>query len=204
MASYDHLFKLLMVGDSDVGKTSLLLRFTLGEFKQTQNTVGVDLKVKMMDFENKRLKLTIWDTAGQERFRTLTSTYYRGAQGIVLVYDVTQPKSFESLKHWLQEIEIYGTTARAVIMLVGNKIDKVDKRAVSKQQGASFARDKGMLFLETSAKTDEGVRRAFEELLHKIMEVPSLLGSDTRPGTSSGFTVGQQDEEEQDDGQCAC
>lgn len=198
---YDHLFKILMVGDSDVGKTSILLRFTQGEFIRTQNTVGVDLKVKMMDLESKRLKLTIWDTAGQERFRTLTSAYYRGAQGIILVYDVTNAQSFVNLKHWLQEIEIYGTTAKAVIMLVGNKIDEEEKRVVTQSEGAEFARDKGMLFLEASAKNDVHIQRAFEELIHKILEVPALV-DDNAQGLAVG--AGGTDEEEDWDDQCGC
>src|SRR4051794_14346761 len=108
--TYDHLFKLLLVGDSNVGKTSLLLRFTQGSFNESvRNTVGVDLRVKMVNYRGKKLKLTIWDTAGQERFRTLTSAYYRGAHGVILVYSINDRDSFTNLSHWLKEIDIYST-----------------------------------------------------------------------------------------------
>ena len=126
--SYDHLFKLLLIGDAGVGKSSMLLRFTDDTFsEQLQSTIGVDFKVKMITVNGKKVKMTIWDTAGQERFRTLTSSYYRGAQGIVLVYDVNRRDTFENLNHWLKEVEAYSPAAgRDVVkLLVGNKIDKV-------------------------------------------------------------------------------
>ncbi len=125
-ADYNHLLKLLRVCDSGVGKTSLLLQFAAGDFNaDSRPTVGVDLKVKLMKLRGKTLKLTIWDTAGQERFRTLTSAYYRGAHGIILVYDVTSRESFDNIKDWLKEIDIYSTNEEAVKMLIGNKTDLV-------------------------------------------------------------------------------
>jgi Ras-related protein Rab-18 len=178
---YDHLCKLILVGDSGVGKTSMLLRFVEGEWQdgETRSTVGVDLKVKMMNFRGTKLKLTIWDTAGQERFRTLTSAYYRGAHGIILVYDITDRKSFENVKEWLAEVDIYSTHDNVVKMLVGNKIDKESERVVSKEEGMAFARSNAMLFIESSAKTEEGVQQAFEELIQKILESPNLLEGET-------------------------
>jgi len=176
METYDYLFKLLMVGDSGVGKTSLLLQFTQGDFNvQMRSTVGVDLKVKMMKFRNKITKLTIWDTAGQERFRTLTSAYYRGAHGIILVYDVTSRESFQNIKDWLKEISIYSTNDDVVKMLVGNKIDKSTERQVTKDEAIAFARSESMLYVESSAKNKTGVQQAFEELIEKILDVPALL-----------------------------
>lgn len=175
MAEYDHLFKLLLVGNSGVGKTSLLLRFSHNEFNEdTRNTVGVDLKVKFIQFRQKRLKLTIWDTAGQERFRTLTSAYYRGAHGIILVYDITARDSFQNIKEWLAEVDIYTTNKSCVKLLVGNKIDKEAVRAVSKAEGLAFAKDNAMLFMEASAKTEQGVEQCFEELIQKILDIPEL------------------------------
>eukprot|EP01083_Nonionella_stella_P159816 521820_1 len=123
---YDHLFKLLMIGDAGVGKSSMLLRFTDDSFDEhIQSTIGVDFKVKHLDVASKRIKLTIWDTAGQERFRTLTSSYYRGAQGVVMVYDVTRRDSFENLEQWLKEVKLYSpNNGEGVIkLLVGNKVD---------------------------------------------------------------------------------
>eukprot|EP01087_Luapelamoeba_hula_P023461 TRINITY_DN862_c0_g1_i1.p1 TRINITY_DN862_c0_g1~~TRINITY_DN862_c0_g1_i1.p1 ORF type:complete len:131 (+),score=22.34 TRINITY_DN862_c0_g1_i1:99-491(+) len=123
--NYDHLFKLLIIGDSATGKSSILLRFTDDEFDEDHPcTIGVDFKVKLMDFGDKRINLTIWDTAGQEKFRALTSSYYRGTQGIILVYDVTNRASFQHLNDWLGEIDMYCNNSDVVKLLVGNKIDK--------------------------------------------------------------------------------
>merc|ERR1711959_506075 len=132
--------KLLMIGDSGVGKSSILLRFVDDRFDESSMdpTIGVDFKVKMYDVPHEprqRLKLTIWDTAGQERFRTLTSAYYRGAHGIILVYDVGRKDSFDALKSvWLKEVDLYSTYGNAVKLLIGNKID-TDERQVSHEDG---------------------------------------------------------------------
>jgi len=187
--TYDHLFKLLLVGDSGVGKTSILMRFTAGSFEEdVRNTVGVDLKVKIINFRGKKIKLTLWDTAGQERFRTLTSAYYRGAHGIILAYDITSRDSFENLQHWLNEIDIYSTNESCVKMLVGNKCDLAAERQVSKKEGASFAREKHMLFIEASAKTKDGIQQTFDELIQKVLDSPELSedGSSSSSGMSGG------------------
>lgn len=201
--SYDHLFKLLLVGDSGVGKSSLLLRFSDGTFDTNmQSTIGVDFKLKLMRVSGKVCKVTIWDTAGQERFRTLTSSYYRGAHGIVLVYDVTRPESFAHLSDWLNEIEMYcsGGGRSVVKLLVGNKTDLASDRAVTTKEGADWARSKGMLFLEASALNQDNVKACFEEVVAKILESPSLLSStsnrgglgrlDGRAGASGGGSSG--------------
>lgn len=179
---FDHLFKILLVGDSGVGKSSLLMRFTAGEFEESSvPTIGVDFKLKFVNLQNKRLKLTVWDTAGQERFRTLTSSYYRGAQGIVYAYDVTRKETFESLDEiWMREVDMYSTIEDAVKMVVANKLDKESEREVSREAGQAFARQHGCLFVETSAKTNLAVSQAFEELVLKILDTPNLL--DQAPG----------------------
>lgn len=170
------MFKLLLIGDSGVGKSSLLLRFTSETFEELSPTIGVDFKVKMVTVGGKRLKLAIWDTAGQERFRTLTSSYYRGAQGIIMAYDVTRRDTFTNLADvWAKEIELYSTNQDCIKMLVGNKVDKDSNRAVTKKEGIDFARQYGCLFLECSAKTRMNVEKCFEELVLKILETPSLL-----------------------------
>lgn len=111
-----------------LGKTSLLVSFADGDFDDDQkSTIGVDLKMKMMNLRKKTLKLTIWDTAGQERFRTLVNAYYRGAHGIILVYDVTRPETFTNIQTWLNEVDLYSTNSDAVRMLVANKIDLVSE-----------------------------------------------------------------------------
>ena len=169
-AEYDHLLKILLVGDSGTGKTSILLSFTSDSFAEKDKpTIGVDLKVKMLTYQQKKLKLTIWDTAGQERFRTLTSAYYRGAHAILLVYDVTSRKSFENIKEWLSEVNDYCTSDDVIKMLVGNKIDKSESRLVQKMEAMEFARANNMLFVETSAKTSVGVQYAFLELVQKVL-----------------------------------
>jgi Ras-related protein Rab-18 len=183
-----------MVGDSGVGKTSILLRFAHGEFKEdVRNTVGVDLQVKMMDLDDKKIKLTIWDTAGQERFRTLTASYYRGAHGIILVYDTTSRESFDNVREWLKEIEIYADRDDVVKMLVGNKIDKESDIAVTTEEARDFARMQSMLFIECSAKTKTGVQQAFEELMHKMMDV-SADAPAIAAGDNGNFSVSYDDE----------
>lgn len=139
----------------------------------------------MVNFRRKKLKLTIWDTAGQERFRTLTSSYYRGAHGIILVYDVTNRASFENVMEWLKEIDIYSTNDDAVKLLVGNKIDKTAERKVSRDEAIQFARSQKMLYIETSAKTKQGVQSAFDEVIQKMLDVPSFT-SDNGLGHGGG------------------
>ncbi|KAF6253303.1 GTP-binding protein yptV3 [Scenedesmus sp. NREL 46B-D3] len=181
--SYDHLFKVLLVGDSAVGKSCLLMRFTADRYDEvTTSTIGVDFRVKYLDVEGKRIKLAVWDTAGQERFRTLTSSYYRGAQGIILTFT-----DLESI--WMKEVDIYSNVEAAVKMVVANKVDLESERQVSKQQGIDFARNMGCLYVETSAKTNVAVQQAFEELVLKILETPDLVN--TALGTG-GVKLNQQ------------
>ena len=183
--------KILIIGESGVGKSSLLLRFTDDTFDPDQAaTIGVDFKVKTLQVEGNRAKLAIWDTAGQERFRTLTPSYYRGAQGVILVYDVSSKQSFSKLETWLNELETFSTKHDIIKMLVGNKID-MDKREVNKEEGLKFARKHHMLFIEASAKTKEGVQCAFEELVEKIIQTPGLWETDKR-GLSLGTMENSQ------------
>jgi Ras-related protein Rab-18 len=182
----DHVFKVLLIGDPGVGKSSILVQFTDGYFNDNlQSTIGVDFKVKVMDAldpsgKRKRIKVTIWDTAGQERFRTLTSSYYRGAQAIILVYDVSLQATFDSLNMWLQEVEQFsmGGGKEVVKLLVGNKVDK--PRAVLRETARNWACERGMLFMECSAKTREGIGEIFYEVIERILENPTLL-MNTRP-----------------------
>mmetsp|Transcript_36910 Transcript_36910/g.85269 ORF Transcript_36910/g.85269 Transcript_36910/m.85269 type:complete len:208 (-) Transcript_36910:49-672(-) len=199
---YDHLFKILLIGDAGVGKSSIMLRFTDDSFDQHINsTIGVDFKVKMLKTRGTRVKMTIWDTAGQERFRTLTSSYYRGAQGIILTYDVTRADSFASLDQWLQEMEVYcpGGGREVVKLLVGNKIDK--DRVVEREVAEEWARSKGMIFLETSAKTNVGIKQAFQEVVEKILENPLLL-TNTAPGKPKGVGLSSANDDKPQGGCC--
>ena len=177
--------KILIIGESGVGKSSLLLRFTDDLFDpQLSATIGVDFKVKTITVEGNKTKLAIWDTAGQERFRTLTPSYYRGAQGAILVYDVSSRETFTKLDNWLSELETFANKPDIVKMLIGNKIDK-SNREVTKEEGLKFARKHSMLFIEASAKTKEGVEIAFEELVEKILQTPGLWEN-----RSNGLNVG--------------
>eukprot|EP01056_Protomagalhaensia_sp_Gyna25_P005132 Protomagalhaensia_sp_Gyna_25__5131@NODE_598_length_3042_cov_141_403263_g429_i1_p2_GENE_NODE_598_length_3042_cov_141_403263_g429_i1NODE_598_length_3042_cov_141_403263_g429_i1_p2_ORF_typecomplete_len214_score26_29Ras/PF00071_22/3_5e54Roc/PF08477_13/1_3e24Arf/PF00025_21/7_3e22Gtr1_RagA/PF04670_12/8e09GTP_EFTU/PF00009_27/3_9e08SRPRB/PF09439_10/2_8e06AAA/PF00004_29/0_00024MMR_HSR1/PF01926_23/0_00062FeoB_N/PF02421_18/0_0041AIG1/PF04548_16/0_0039RsgA_GTPase/PF03193_16/1_5RsgA_GTPase/PF03193_16/61DUF815 len=180
--TYDHLLKILLIGNSGVGKSAVLLRSVGEGFDENQlATIGVDFRVKFMSVKGKSLKLAVWDTAGQERFRTLTSTYYKGAHGIVLVYDVSDPESFKALNHWLGEIKKHSTNPNAILVLIANKIDRRprpddpgDGHYVTRTDGKDFAIEHSMLFVETSAKTNEGIDQAFEELVLKIVESNAL------------------------------
>lgn len=169
--------KILIIGESGVGKSSLLLRFTEDSFNPDQSlTIGVDFKTKKLTIDGNTVKLALWDTAGQERFRTLTPSYYRDAQGAILVYDVTSQQTFTKLESWLSELETYSTKSNIVKMVVGNKIDMSD-REVSREEGMKFARRHATLFIEASAKTKDRVQCAFEELVQKIIQTPGLWES---------------------------
>ncbi|KAJ3249279.1 GTP-binding protein [Chytriomyces hyalinus] len=160
-ASYDYLIKLLLIGDSGVGKSCLLLRFSDDSFTPSFiTTIGIDFKIRTIELDGKRIKLQIWDTAGQERFRTITTAYYRGAMGIILVYDVTDERSFKNIRNWIHNIEQNASEGVNKI-LVGNKCDMLEKKVINKDQGQTLADEYGIKFLETSAKSNIGVEETF-------------------------------------------
>ncbi|GJQ78157.1 hypothetical protein Trydic_g2489 [Trypoxylus dichotomus] len=157
---YDHLFKLLIIGDSGVGKSSLLLRFADNTFSGSYiTTIGVDFKIRTVNIDGQRIKLQIWDTAGQERFRTITSTYYRGTHGVIVVYDVTNGESFANVKRWLLEIEQNCDVVNKV--LVGNKNDCPDRKVVLTEDAERFAKTLNIILFETSAKDNINVEEMF-------------------------------------------
>lgn len=171
-SDFDYLFKLLLIGDSGVGKSCLLLRFADNTYNSDYiSTIGVDFKIKTIKLDNDKIvKLQIWDTAGQERFRTITSSYYRGAQGIIIVYDVTDLESFNNLNNWLQEIDKFGTNG-VTKLIVGNKNDLTEKKQVTLEMAQEFAKEKGGLtVLETSALSSENVEQAFLTMAKEIKE----------------------------------
>lgn len=166
----DYLFKLLLIGDSGVGKSCLLLRFADDTYTESYiSTIGVDFKIRTIDLDGKTIKLQIWDTAGQERFRTITSSYYRGAHGIIVVYDVTDFESFNNVKSWLHEIDRYACE-NVNKLLVGNKCDLESSRKVTTEQAKEFAESLGIQFLETSAKNSTNVENAFQQMAHQIKQ----------------------------------
>ena len=168
-STYDYLFKIVLVGNSSVGKSSLILKFVENTFKEIfLPTIGIDFKLKTLTINDKRIKLQIWDTAGQDRFKTVNKNYYRGAHGILLMYDITQLDSFKNLNSWLIEIE-KNANKNVVKLLVGNKVDLENERKVTYQQGNEFAESNDMLFIETSVKEDINVTKAFENLGEKLV-----------------------------------
>lgn len=192
-ADYDYLFILVLIGDSGVGKSCLLLRFADDKWTDSYiSTIGVDFKIRTIELDGKTIKLQIWDTAGQERFRTISSTYYRGAHGIIVVYDITNIESFNNVKRWLTEIDKY---ARENVnkLLVANKSDLGETdggaplRQVSQEKGKEFAEQLDIPFLETSAKTGTFVDTAFLMMAHEIKnKMMNVTASSSSGGNLSG------------------
>ncbi|XP_077063518.1 ras-related protein ORAB-1 [Siphateles boraxobius] len=173
---YDYLFKLLLIGDSGVGKSCLLLRFADDTYTESYiSTIGVDFKIRTIEMEGKTVKLQIWDTAGQERFRTITSSYYRGAHGIIIVYDVTEQESFNNVNQWLEEIHRYACE-NVSKLLVGNKCDLSSKKVVDFTTAKEFAESLKIPFLETSAKNANNVEKAF---LTMASEIQKRIGTES-------------------------
>ena len=167
---YDFLFKLFLIGDSGVGKTCILKRFSDHDFNSAFiSTVAIDLKVRTVEIGDKIIQLQIWDTPGQERFRTITAAYYRGAMGFMLVYDVTSEKSFENIRNWIGHIE-ENASADVEMMLLGNKCDLEESRVVTKERGQALAAKHGIKFFETSAKFGLNVEDVFLTLARDIKD----------------------------------
>ena len=165
------LYKILLLGDSTVGKTCFLLRFMEDSFIDLHMaTIGLDYKLKTMILEEQKIvKVQIWDTAGQNKFRAITRNYYKGASGIILIFDVTNIKSFENIKKWINEIK-EEISENVSIVLIGNKIDNVKERKITKEQGEKIANEIGTKFFETSAKTGEGINESVFYLVKIIYE----------------------------------
>jgi len=182
--NYDHLFKLLLIGDSGVGKTCILFRFSDDAFNTTFiSTIGIDFKIKTIEIDGKRVKLQIWDTAGQERFHTITTSYYRGANGIMLVYDITNPKSFDNITKWIKNITDFASDDVERILLA-NKCDMEEKRMISTARGHEIATQNNIKFYETSAKNDQNISEAFITLAKDIL----LKQPKINPGDQTGTT----------------
>ncbi|KAL7394475.1 hypothetical protein ABVT39_026583 [Epinephelus coioides] len=170
---YDYLFKVVLIGDSGVGKSNLLSRFTRNEFNlESKSTIGVEFATRSIQVEGKTIKAQIWDTAGQERYRAITSAYYRGAVGALLVYDIAKHLTYENAERWLKELQDHADS-NIVIMLVGNKSDLRHLRAVPTDEARAMAEKNGLSFLETSALDSSNVELAFQTILTAIYNIVS-------------------------------
>ncbi|XP_026190102.1 ras-related protein Rab-2A [Cyclospora cayetanensis] len=169
MSPYQYLFKYIIIGDTGVGKSCLLLQFTDKRFRTDHDlTIGVEFGARLINIDGRQIKLQIWDTAGQESFRSITRSYYRGAAGALLVYDISRRDTFIHLSRWLEEVR-QNSNPHMTIILVGNKAD-LERREVTFQEGQDFARQNNLIFLETSAKTSQNVEEAFILTARKIYE----------------------------------
>ncbi|KAI3760515.1 hypothetical protein L1987_50910 [Smallanthus sonchifolius] len=198
---YDYLFKIVLIGDSGVGKSNILSRFTRNEFcLESKSTIGVEFATRTLQVDGKTIKAQIWDTAGQERYRAITSAYYRGAVGALLVYDITKSQTFDNIQRWLRELRDHADS-NIVIMMVGNKSDLSHLRAVAEQDGQSLAEKEGLSFLETSALEAFNVEKAFQTVLTQIYHVISKKalaaqaasgggGNSALPGQGTTINVG--------------
>ncbi|AYU76718.1 small GTP-binding protein Rab11 [Leishmania donovani] len=184
-------FKIVLIGDSGVGKSNLMTRYTTNEFNQeTPSTIGVEFMTKSVKIQSRDAKIQIWDTAGQERFRAISRSIYHGAKGAMLVYDITNQTSFDSIPTWLQELRVF-VPATCCIFLIGNKCDLEHLRVVKKEAADRFARENGLSFLETSALERTNVDKAFEWLAKSVYEVvvtPQTREAD-RTAPKQGRTV---------------
>ncbi|KAM7508547.1 hypothetical protein LguiA_019000 [Lonicera macranthoides] len=182
----DYVFKVVVIGDSAVGKTQILSRFARNEFAfDSKSTIGVEFQTRSIFINSKLIKAQIWDTAGQERYRAVTSAYYRGALGAMLVYDITKRQSFDNVARWVEELRAHADNT-IIITLIGNKADLVDLRMVPSEDAVEFAENQGLLFFETSALTGDNVETAFLKLLEEIYGVVSKKSLDCGNGRSNG------------------
>mmetsp|Transcript_34732 Transcript_34732/g.87787 ORF Transcript_34732/g.87787 Transcript_34732/m.87787 type:complete len:219 (+) Transcript_34732:221-877(+) len=192
---YDYLFKVVLIGDSGVGKSNLLSRFTRNEFNlESKSTIGVEFATRSINVDGKTIKAQIWDTAGQERYRAITSAYYRGAVGALLVYDIAKHVTFENVDRWLKELRDHADH-NIVIMLVGNKSDLRHLRAVPTDDATSYAEQRKLSFIETSALDSTNVEQAFQTILTEIYRLVSRRGpmeageAEAAPAVGAGETV---------------
>ena len=170
-AKKEFMYKILLLGDSSVGKTCICTRYSDNTFQEDHlATIGLDFKVKSVNLDGKIVKVQIWDTAGQDRFKSITKNYYKGAHGIILIYDITNRRTFDNVKNWVDIIK-EEVSEKVTVILVGNKIDSNENRKVSTEEGQGIANEYGLQFYETSAKTGDNIDRAFNNLIKKTVEI---------------------------------
>ncbi|KAH0448646.1 hypothetical protein IEQ34_022446 [Dendrobium chrysotoxum] len=188
--SHGYLFKIVLIGDSAVGKSNLLARFARDEFyTNSKSTIGVEFQTQKMQIDGKEVKAQIWDTAGQERFKAVTSAYYRGAVGALVVYDISRSQTFDSIGRWLNELHTY-SDMNVVTILVGNKTDLKDAREVSTEDGKALAEAHGLFFMETSALDNSNVTAAFQTIVKEIYDILSRKMFHSQEITKDGSSLG--------------
>jgi len=203
-SKYDYLIKLLLIGDSGVGKSCLLLRYSDDSFTSSFiTTIGIDFKIKSILCDDAKVKLQIWDTAGQERFRTITTAYYRGAMGILLVYDVSDEASFANVSNWMRQID-QNAAENVNRLLIGNKsdVDQDKGRKITYAQGEALAKEYGIKFFETSAKLNTNVDEAFMSIATDIVE--RLRQNPDHYGSSGGGAIFVNDTVSKKDSKGCC
>lgn len=205
--NFDFLFKVILIGDSNVGKTCVVQHFTSGVYSAAQqNTIGVDFTVRSLEINGKKVKMQVWDTAGQERFRTITQSYYRSAHAAIIAYDLTRRSTFESVPHWIHEVEKYGA-ANVLIMLIGTKSDLWEQRHVLFEEACTLAEKHGLLaVLETSAKESRNINEVFMLMAKELIARNSLNVSGESapsglPHSSTAIVLTQGSSEKT---QCSC
>ena len=167
---YEMMVKIILIGDSGVGKTNIMSKFLKNQFmEESKATIGVEFGSKLFNHEGHKIKAQIWDTAGQEKYKAITGAYYKGSKGALVVYDITQKKSFENIEKWVNDLKVAGDP-KITIILIGNKSDLEDKRQVLKDQGEEKARSFGCAFLETSAYSGDNIEKAFNLMIKEIYE----------------------------------
>ncbi|KAJ2822135.1 Rab GTPase ypt31 [Coemansia sp. 'formosensis'] len=209
---YDFLFKIVLIGDSGVGKSNLLSRFTRNEFNlESKSTIGVEFATRSIQVDSKTIKAQIWDTgthntSGQERYRAITSAYYRGAVGALLVYDIAKHPTYENVTRWLKELRDHADS-NIIIMLVGNKSDLRHLRAVPTDEAKQFASENGLFFIETSALDSSNVEQSFQQILTEIYLLVSNKAIESsqdnvQPGTGAQIIVSSADDYTKSAGGC--
>ena len=195
---YDYMFRYIIVGDSNVGKSCLLLQFTDNKFRQNHEaTIGVEFGGKTIEINNKKIKIQIWDTAGQEIYQAITRGYYKGATGAFVVYDITRKETFEHVEKWLEDVRTNASKDIQVI-LIGNKKDLESERIISFDEGSALAEKHNILFLETSAKTSFNVKEAFVKSAEKILESILKTGFDPNKNNQNVKISNKDDDEEEE------
>lgn len=207
MAQFDHLFKIVLVGDSGVGKSNLLSRFTRSTFShEEKSTIGVEFATRVLTMDDgKKIKAQIWDTAGQERYRAITNAYYRGALGALMVYDVTKQMTFDNIPKWLKELRDHAHRD-IVVLLVGNKADICDsdpaQRQVEPAQAQALAAEYNFPFTETSAMSGQNVEAAFVSLVKQIYEQHYAVLNNKQPAAKTAEMSALPQQSKSDSNKC--